>query len=346
MKKNLILFFLILLAGFLFFYFWGIYLPKDSSSEKEILFNIEKGQGSKEIAFNLKKEGLIKSTTLFRIYAFNRGVAAKLQAGTYLFSPAMNIPQIVDKLVKGETIKEKITIIEGWNLRDIDWYFEGKGMFQVEEFFELVGFPLTDYSKTKDLLLPKDFSQEFSFLKDKPKGANLEGYLFPDTYEINKGATIEEVVKKMLNNFDKKLTSQLREKIETQEKSIFEIVTMASLIEKEVQTYEDKKLVSGILWKRIKNNMPLQVDATIIYITGKKTTKVSIEETKVDYPYNTYKYRGLPLGPICNPGLESIMAALNPEENEYWYYLSTPEGETIFSKTLEEHNYAKAKYLK
>jgi len=105
-------------------------------------------------------------------------------------------------------------------------------------------------------------------------------------------------------------------------------------------------LVSGILWKRLENNMPLQVDATISYITGKKTTKISKEETQIDSPYNTYKYLGLPLGPICNPGLESIKAALYPEISQYWYYLSTPEGETIFSKTLEEHNVAKAKYLK
>jgi len=100
------------------------------------------------------------------------------------------------------------------------------------------------------------------------------------------------------------------------------------------------------LWKRRNHNIPLQVDATITYITGKKTTKVSIEETKIDSLYNTYKYLGLPLGPICNPGLESIKAAVNPEDSDYWYYLSTPEGETIFGKTLEEHNIAKAQYLK
>ena len=347
MKKKLVLFLLFLiLVGFSVFYFWGIYLPQNPSSEKEVIFNIEKGQGSKEIAFNLKKEGLIKSTILFRIYAFNRGAAGNLQAGAYSLSPTMNVPQIIEKLAKGEVIKEKIIIIEGWNLRDIGWYFEGRGMFQAEELFELVGFPMIDYSKTTDLPQPKDFSQEFEFLRDKPQNLGLEGYLFPDTYEMAKEATLEEIVKKMLNNFDKKFTPELREKVETQGKSIFEIITMASLIEKEVQTYEDKKLISGILWKRLKIGMPLQVDATITYITGKKTTKVSIEETQIDSPYNTYKCRGLPLGPICNPGLESITAALYPEDSDYWYYLSTPDGETIFSKTLEEHNYAKSKYLR
>jgi len=180
----------------------------------------------------------------------------------------------------------------------------------------------------------------------KLPGGNLEGFLFPDTYQFPAKISGEEVVKKMRDNFEKKLTPDLREEIERQGKTIFEIITAASLIEKEVKTKEDKETVSGILWKRLKNNIPLQVDATISYITNKKTTEISVEETKIDSPYNTYKYKGLPLGPICNPGLESILAAMYPKSSEYWYYLSTPEGETIFSETLEEHNSAKSKYLK
>ena len=150
----------------------------------------------------------------------------------------------------------------------------------------------------------------------------------------------------MLENFDLKLTLELRQEIASQEKTIFEIVTMASLLEKEVRTLDDRKLVAGILWKRLENKVPLQVDATVAYITGKKTTKVSKEDTEIDSAYNTYKYLGLPLGPICNPGIESIVASLYPQDSNYWYYLSTPEGETIFSRTLQEHNIAKAKYLK
>ncbi len=180
----------------------------------------------------------------------------------------------------------------------------------------------------------------------KLPGENLEGFLFPDTYQFPIGVSGEEVVSKMRDNFDKKLTADLSEEIKNQKKTIFEIITMASLIEKEVKTKEDKEVVSGILWKRLKNNIPLQVDATIFYITGKKTTEISIEETKIDSLYNTYRYKGLPLGPICNPGLESIKAAIYPKNSDYWYYLSTPDGKTIFSKTLEEHNIAKAKYLK
>ncbi|MFC1663631.1 endolytic transglycosylase MltG [Patescibacteria group bacterium] len=342
------IFFIPILLLFLFgFFLWQeIYLPKDSNLTEEKLFLIEKGQNLFEIGENLEKAELIKNKEAFQIYVILIDCSGKLQAGTYSLSPSMSVSKIVKKLVLGDVAKEKITIIEGWNLRDIGFYFENKGMFQAEELWELAGFPAVDYSKAKDLPLPKDFSLNYSFLKDKPQNTGLEGYLFPDTYEVNKGAGIEEIITKTLENFDKKLTSQLREEIQKQNKSIFEIITMASLLEKEVVDLEDRKLVSGILWKRMENYIPLQVDCTITYITGKKTTKVSKEETQIDSSYNTYLYRDLPLGPICNPGIDSILASIFPETSDYWYYLSTPEGENIFSKILEEHNIAKAKYLK
>ena len=150
----------------------------------------------------------------------------------------------------------------------------------------------------------------------------------------------------MLDNFDKKVTSDIRREIERQKKTLFEIITMASLIEKEVRTEEDRSVVSGILWKRLSIGMALQVDATIVYITGKNTTRISSEETKINSPYNTYRRPGLPPGPIANPGLSAIHAAIYPKESPYLYYLSTPDGNTIFSRTLEEHNKAKSRYLR
>lgn len=306
MKKYLIL--LILIIGI--FIWWQIYLPK-AFDLKEIMFRIEKGEGSKEIASNLQESGLIRWGPVFRTYVLITGASNKLQAGTYLLSPSMNLPVITQRFATGDIAKEKITIIEGWNLRDIGFYFENKGMFQVEELWELVGFPLDPKSQ--------------------------EGYLFPDTYEVNLGDPLEKIVDKMLENFDKK-TANLE--------ITHEIIIMASLLEREVKTKEDKKLVAGVLWKRLRAGIPLQVDATINYFTGERNVKISKNDTQIDSPYNTYLYYGLPAGPISNPGLESIEAAVHPQDNQYWYYLSTPEGETIFSKTLEEHNIAKARYLK
>ncbi|HUV81141.1 MAG TPA: endolytic transglycosylase MltG [Patescibacteria group bacterium] len=345
MKKHLI--FVIIIVAVIFvaaFSVWSIFMPvadgrQIDSQTREVFFNVEKGEGSREIALNLEKEKLISWGPLFRIYVLFKGIAGELKAGQYLLSPSMNIPQIAEKLFQGEVLKEKITVIEGWNLKDISWYFENKGMFLVEEVRQIAA---------------KDFSGDFDFLADKPAEASLEGYLFPDTYEIRKEESLEDIVGRMLNNFDKKLTVDLREEIKKQEKSIFKIITMASLIEKEVRTPADKRLVSGILWKRLAINMPLQVDATIAYILGIGTGSWDFDEMRkevalqkeIDSPYNTYKYRGLPLGPIANPGLESIKASIYPEDSDYWYYLSTAGGQTFFSETLTDHNIKKAEYLR
>ena len=166
--------------------------------KKEIAFAIKKGEGTKEIAVNLEKERLIRMATLFRIYTIFTGVSDKLQAGEYLLSPSMAIPEIAEKFVSGDVIKETITIIEGWDLRDIAEYLEEKG-FVKKEFLEL----------TK-----QDFSGEYDFLEDKPKDLSLEGYIFPDTYKMKKGETLEDIINKTLQNFDKRLTQELRQEIE------------------------------------------------------------------------------------------------------------------------------------
>jgi UPF0755 protein len=350
-KSNKLIRYLILVFCLLFlvafvFAIDQIYSPQNFlSNEKENII-IQKGQSLMDISSQLENKNIITHRFWFNLYVILTNSQGKLQAGEYIFNNYESLADIARKIINGEVKKEIITIPEGWNIRDIAWYFENRGMFQAEELFELIGFPLIDYSKTTDLPTPRDFSQEYDFLKDKPENLNLEGYLFPDTYHIDPASDIEGIVKKTLDNFDKKLEQQLRDQIKMQQKTIFKIITMASLIEKEVITYKDKQTVSGILWKRLINGMALQVDATISYITGKKSTKVSKIETQIDSPYNTYKYAGLPQGPISNPGLESINAAIYPISSDFWYYLSTPEGETIFSKNLEEHNIAKAKYLK
>ena len=313
MKKFLffIFIFLIVLTSLAYFIFYRqIFSPIEPLDSEEKIFIIERGEGSKEIALSLEEENLIKWAPLFRFYVLIKGIAGNLKAGEYVLSPSMNIPEITDIMVKGETIKINIVIPEGFTKRQIE---------------ERLGFELP--------------------------GEDLEGFLFPDTYQFSLNMTGVEAVKRMRETFEKKLTADLREEIERQGKSIFEIVTMASMIEKEVRTKDDKKLVSGILWKRLEVNMPLQVDATIAYILerdGWSFNEMRREiglNRNIDSPYNTYKYSGLPLGPISNPGLDSIIAAIYPEKSNFWYYLSTPEGETIFSRTLQEHNIARAKYF-
>jgi UPF0755 protein len=332
-------------AAFIFF-LCCVFLPEKFWAKDEYRFVIEKGAGSKEISVALEKNGLISWGPAFRFFALATGASKNLKAGTYYFSASMNIPEIVGKLKRGDIAKETITVVEGWDLRDIGMALEQEKLFEKNQFWFAAGYP--DYNSKPDpqMQTVEDFSDYYDFLSDKPKTAGLEGYIFPDTYEVANVDGVNTFIKDTLDNFGKKLTPGMRAEIKKQKKTVFDIVTMASLIEKEVRTLNDKKIVSGLLWKRMSVYMPLQVDATIAYIKGSATTEVSIADTKTDSPYNTYKYLGLPQGPICSPGLDSIIAAIYPKSSPYWYYLSTPEGKTIFSRTLDEHNIAKIKYLK
>ncbi len=266
---------------------WGFYFPKDSNSQEMSYFSVKKGEGIYEVGKNLKSQGLVNSTILFDLYVLGGANAKNLKAGDYEVSSSMSVAKIANMIIAGKTAKKVITIIEGWTVEDIQQYFKEKNI-------------------------------EGSVNKEE------EGYLFPDTYEINLGDKAEDVVRAMENNFNAKLSQDLRNEIAKQKKTVSEIVIMASLIEKEVRNYADMQMVSGILWKRIDNKMPLQVDSA----------------------KETYQYKGLPASPICNPGLDSIGAAIYPVKSAYWFYISAPSGETIFSKTLAEHNAAIKKYLK
>lgn len=320
--------FLILLA--LLFGF-EIYIPANPFSNETIIYTVPKGWGDDQIAKNLEELGIIRSDYFFRLYAIASFKHSALKAGKYNLSSRMSIYQIAKKLASGDVIKNKITIFEGWDINDTAKYFEEKEICLKEEFLALVN---------------KDYSNNFEFLKEKPKDVSLEGYLFPDTYEIAEGETCEDVLHIILENFGVKITPEIKAKIASQKKSLFGIITMASIIEKEVKKLDDKKIVSGILWKRIGSDMLLQVDATINYITGKSDAGVAIKDTKINSPYNTYKYKGLPLGPISNPGMNSILAALNPKDSPYWFYLSSFDGATIFSRNFAEHTLARARYLR
>ena len=301
MKNSIFKLGLALLFIGIVYVFYHIAVPLDMNA-KETVFSVEKGQGSRTIAQRLEDGGFIRSAFFFNAYTLLRGAVSKLQAGEYAVSRAYSIVQISNKFAAGDVIKNRITIIEGWNIKDIAEYLQEQGVAPREEILAF---------------------------------QHLEGHLFPDTYEVSPAATAEELVTLMTDTFEKKVGAISKDALIT-----------ASILEKEVQTKEDKEIVSGILSKRLRAGIALQVDATVNYITGKKAVRASLEDIAIDSPYNTYKYRGLPPGPIANPGLESIRAALQPKESPYWYYLSTPEGETIFSETLEEHNEAAAEHLR
>ena len=176
------------------------------------------------------------------------------------------------------------------------------------------------------------------------QAADLEGYLFPDTYFFLPTATPEQVIADMRGTFDKK-TEIIRGDVKDLGRALPDVVTMASILEKEAYTFEDKRLIAGILWKRMREGMPLQVDATFLYINGKNTFELTLDDLAIDSPYNTYRHKGLPPGPIANPGLDSLVAAATPEESPYFFYLSDKKGNLYYSEDFEQHKEYKFEHL-
>jgi UPF0755 protein len=296
-------------------------------------FEIKSGEGVKDIARNLTSAKLVKNDLYFNYYIWKTGGREKLQAGKYDLRGSMTIPEIVQVLSIGEVVpnETKVTFPEGTSAQDMAAVLKSKG-FDGDNFLNIV--KTGTGAKT-----------DYEFLKNKPEKAGLEGFLFPDTYIFFRDTNEANIANRMLLNFDEKLNSDMRLEIEKRGKSIFEIVTMASILEKEVKTPEDMKIASGIFWDRIEAGMPLQSCATVAYVLGKEKKQYSYDDTRTPSPYNTYINKGLPPGPIDNPGINAINAAIYPTKTDYIYFLTDPEtGKTIFSKTIAEHEANKAKY--
>ncbi|MFH0854674.1 MAG: endolytic transglycosylase MltG [bacterium] len=337
LKRIFFIILIILIAGYL----WVSNQASGFSNGQDKIFIIEKGQGVNEISANLKKEGFIKNCLIFETYVWGKKAETKFKTGEYILNTGVNMAEIAEKLTEGYALSQEreIKIIEGWNVRDIADYLEKEEIARKDDFLDIVEtWQALEWAKTYKL----------EFLSQIPEGKNLEGFLFPDTYRIYKNATAQDIAGKMATNFGVKVDDNIMADIKKQGKSLYEIIIMASIIEKEVTGVDDMKKVSDIFWRRIESGISLQSCATIAYVLGENKPQYSYEDTRVDSLYNTYINRGLPPGPICNPGIRAIKAAIYPEKNEYWYFLSKQDGskETVFSKTLDEHNFNKEKYLK
>lgn len=333
------LFFVFLLTAFYFFN-RQVYFSRGVGNMVQA-FEIKDGEGVKEIGKRLEEAQLVGNDLYFDYFIWKTGSREKLQAGKYELRGSMTIPEIAQVLSIGEIIPNEIKIT----------FPEGISAKKMEEILKEKGFEKNGFLERVDCGC--GVKSDYDFLKDKPvkaslaesRRASLEGYLFPDTYIFWREASAADIINRLLENFDEKMTNEMRNDIKKQNHTIFEIVTMASLLEKEVKTPEDMKIVGGIFWKRIENERPLQSCATIAYVLGKEKKQYSYDDTRTPSPYNTYINKGLPPGPINNPGMNSLMAAVYPKKTDYNYFLTDPEtGKTIFSKTLEEHEANKAKY--
>lgn len=311
--------------------------PKDINNHNFITFEIKKGQGVEEIGKGLEENNLINGNIYFKAYLWQNDAGSKLKAGTYKLSPSMTMAEMVELFTGGEvgmkSNETKVTLIEGSSNAEIFEQLKESGAVTGEE----------DFSS----LQPTDLSQ-FAFLDSKPINADLQGYLFPDTYNFFKNSSIKEVTTKILDNFDKKFTQEMRDEIAEQNKTVYDVLILASIVEKEAANKTEMPIISSVFYNRLKIGQPLQSDATVNYITKAGRAMPTNEDLEVDSPYNTYKYAGLPPTPICNPSIEAISAAIYPSDTDYFYFLTTQDEQrkTYFSKTYEEHLQNKATYLK
>lgn len=343
MKRPLII--AILLVAALSWY--GAFLATPSVG-RPADFTVTPGESSDSIAQRLKQEGFIRSVWLFKLALRQSGLAARLQPGTYRFEGVGNFEEMISRLAAGGVAANEfvLRLIEGWDLRDVQKQLEASGYAAAGDFFAATGDPLAEPVRSDRRPSP-DYSAQFPWLRSKPAGVSLEGYLFPDTYRFFIDAESGELVSALLENFGRRLgEAGLLDRAVPGGRSLHQVLTMASIVEKEVRTDEDRPLVADIFWRRLGIGMPLQADSTVNYVTEKKLAAVSAADLAVVSGYNTYKYPGLPPAPICNPGLKAIEAAFEPIPNDYWYFLTDSYGKVHYARTLEEHNRNKAKHLR
>jgi UPF0755 protein len=307
--KLFFIFSLIFLVTILFF--TAIYFPLVENSTIQKIINIPSGSNAKEIVHILEKNEIIrKNNYLFIILIKLSKLEDKLKFGEYNLSPSLNMLQILNKLARGEIVVYKITIPEGYTSIQIAELLDKKEIVEKESFLKLV----------------------------KYGEKSWEGYLFPDTYEVPKKYGAENMFKLMLSNFEQvAVDNKLINKAEQTGFTMDEIITLASIIEKEAKFAEEKRQISSVFHNRLKIGMKLQSCATIQYILGKPKENLEESDLEIESPYNTYLYKGLPPGPICNPGIDSIIAALEPANEDYLFFVLGDNGRHIFSKTYEEH---------
>lgn len=322
-----------------YFYIKNTLQPVDPDSEAQKAVSIPIGSSTSSIGEILEEQGIIKDGTAFRYYVKYKNESG-FQAGDYSLSPSMTMDEVISKLKSGKVMKEsvaKITLPEGIWIEDIAARIGKELDMETEEVIN----KLDDDEYVKTLI------NEYWFLTNEILNEDirhpLEGYLFPATYDFEEEPTVELAVKKMLDKTQSVLKSYQGE-VESSDLSIHEFMTMASLIEEEASEKADRAKISAVFRNRMEKGMLLQTDPTVIYARGEQSGEILQSELDANSPYNTYQNKGLPVGPIANPGESSIMAAIEPADTEDLYFYARPNGETIFSETNTEHNKVRAKY--
>ncbi len=320
-------------AGSVAYYIWNGLQPTAAGETKRI--EIAKGMSAIKVSDLLEEQGIIRNSFIFKYYLKLNDQGARFQAGQYDLNPGMEHDAIIAKLNAGDTVQAEtihFTIPEGFTV------------LQIAD--KLAEQDLIDKAKFLDLAASQTAWGDAESVRQIPDNAELhqrlEGYLFPETYEMKVGSTEEDIIKRMTSELDRKLgelSEDWTDELEAKKLTLHELLTIASLIEREVVADEERALVAGVIYNRIAEGMPLQIDATVQYLLDKPKERLMEKDLQIESPYNTYKINGLPPGPIASPSIASIEAALNPEPSEYFYYVTKKDGTQthLFAKTYQEH---------
>ncbi|NQS76640.1 MAG: endolytic transglycosylase MltG [Peptococcaceae bacterium] len=302
-----------------------------SSKDKgrEIVVNIPPNATARQVGDILKKDRLVRNSLTFTLYARYSGLDNRIKAGQYTLDDSLSTPALLKELVKGHQAEMSFTIPEGYTTMQIADLLMEKGLADRERFLQA--------ASTADFNYP--------FIADLPKGEKrLEGYLFPDTYQVNGDDSEESIINIMLERFaDVVKELDYQKKAQKNGVTLHEALTIASLVEREAKVDEERPLIAGVIYNRLRIDMLLQVDATVQYALGVTKPVLYYADLEVDSPYNTYKNYGLPPGPIAMPGRNSLLAAVQPVGTPYLYYVARPDGTHLFARTLAEHETNKEK---
>jgi UPF0755 protein len=313
---------LLALAGFGSWLYFGMGRPYQGYQAAEQFVEIPQGAGTDSIGTRLAEAGVIRDTLSFRFELARTGTGRRLQAGEYRFDRPMSVREVVAKIARGDVYLRPITFREGLTIRQMAELFESKGFGPASDFVAAAA----DAEPIRRI---------------DPEARDLEGYLFPDTYTLPRRATAPQLVARMVEGFENVLTPELRAQAAARGLSVRELVTLASIVEKETGNPDERPLVAAVCSNRLKIGMRLQVDPTVIYALERArryTGNITRDDLQIDSPYNTYRYAGLPPGPIAAPGRASLEAAANPANVPYLYFVSRNDGSHAFAATLDEHN--------
>ncbi len=290
---------------------------------KEIIVTIPPSATASNVGRILKQEGLVRNSLIFSLYARHTGLDSCIKAGEYRLNDSFSTPVLLKELVKGSQTELSFTVPEGYTTAQIADLLAEKGLADRDKFLQ--------EAATEEFAYP--------FIQDLPEGEKrLEGYLFPDTYQVNGDRSEISIIDTMLKRFAAVIEElDFREQAEKNGLSLHEALTIASLVEREAMVDDERALIAGVILNRLRIDMPLQVDATVQYALGATKPILYYADLEIDSPYNTYKVYGLPPGPIAMPGRESLLAAVHPADTEYFYYMAKPDGTHLFAATLEEH---------